>query len=158
MTSNIGAEAVEKNTTVGFGRAIMDDRVESENKVKLELKKHMAPELINRIDSIVVFETLGPDELGKICKLELRALKNLLREQLGVQLQCDQAAVDYMVEDSMEPGYGARPLKRYLNKTVMNAISDEYLKHPDMSSIMITANDDGLVYQSSYELSPHAAT
>ena len=157
MTSNIGAEAVEKNTTVGFGRVHMDDREETDSKVKGELKKHMAPELINRIDSIVVFDTLGAKELGKICKLELRELRRLLRDQLNIQLSYDQSAVDYIVEDSMEPGYGARPLKRYLNKTVMNSISDEYLKKPDMSHIMITANDDGLVYESSYELSPAAA-
>ena len=158
MTSNIGAEAVQKNTTVGFGRSYLDDRVETEAKVKSELSKHMAPELINRIDSIVVFDTLGETELAKICKLEFRHLKVLLREQLKVALTYDQSAVDYIVEDSHEPGYGARPLKRYLNKTVMNAISDEYLKHPDMSHINITANDTGLVYESSYELSPRAAT
>ena len=154
MTSNIGAEKLKKNTTVGFGRGIGDDRVETENKVKGELSKHMAPELINRIDSIVVFDSLDKKCLGKICKLEFRQLKQTLRQQIHVQLEYDAKAVEFIVDDSYEEGYGARPLRRYLNKTIMNAISDEYLKHPDMSRIHITSDGDKLIYEPDYELSP----
>jgi ATP-dependent Clp protease ATP-binding subunit ClpC len=146
MTSNIGSTAIQKSSTVGFGAAAQDDKIETESKIKSELTKHMAPELINRIDNVVIFNPLKKKELVNICKLEFTDLKRLLRKQINVRLTYTKEVPRAVVDECYEEGYGARPIKRYLHKTVMNGISDLYLKTPTAKHIEIGYEEDKLIY------------
>jgi ATP-dependent Clp protease ATP-binding subunit ClpC len=146
MTSNIGSSILAKDSTVGFGASFQDIKVETESKIKKELTKHMAPELINRIDDIVVFNSLDKKALYKICKLELNKLKKILRKQIKVKLTYSTEAAECIVNECYEEKYGARPIKRYLHKTVMNHISDNYLNNTDIKHIDLQVKDDKLEY------------
>lgn len=146
MTSNIAAEAIQKNTTVGFSRDYSDEKLEIDDKIKEELTKHMAPELLNRIDSVVMFNPLKPKVLGKICGLELEELRRILRKQIKVRLSWSKEVPVNIVDNCYEDGYGARPIKRYLHKEIMDSISDVYLDNPDCKHIKIELVGDKLTY------------
>ena len=145
MTSNIGSTLIQKSSTVGFAR-VEDDKVETANKIKKELTKTMAPELINRIDNVIIFNKLEKKQLYSICSLELVLAKKLLKKQLKIKLTYDSNVSNCIVDSCYEEAYGARPIKRYLRGAVMNAISDVYLENPKVSSIRITVKNDKLHY------------
>ena len=147
MTSNIGSALIQKNNTVGFG-TVNDDKVETANKIKKELTKTMAPELINRIDNVIIFNKLEKVHLYNICNLELRQVKAMIRKQLKLKLTYDSQVKNIIVDDCYEEGYGARPIKRYLRGAVMDSISDVYLEAPDTKHIHITSEDGKLHYTS----------
>jgi ATP-dependent Clp protease ATP-binding subunit ClpC len=147
MTSNIGSALLQKSHTVGFGR-IHDDKVETEHKIKKELTKTMAPELINRIDNIVIFNNLERDQLQSICELEVKHVKRMLRQQLGVKLTYDKTIHAQIIEDCYEEGYGARPIKRYLRGPVINELSDLYLQNTETRHIHISVQHGRLHYES----------
>jgi ATP-dependent Clp protease ATP-binding subunit ClpC len=129
MTSNIGSAAIQHNNTVGFGTFNVDQQVEQEDKIKKELSKHLAPELLNRIDDIVIFQPLKPDVLSRIAKLEIQHIKRSIKKKLGVALHVEPEVIDWIVDESYEEKYGARPVKRYIHKTLVNHIADTYLQH-----------------------------
>jgi ATP-dependent Clp protease ATP-binding subunit ClpC len=147
MTSNIGSALLQKSNTVGFGMLQSDDKIETESKIKKELTKTMAPELINRIDNVVIFNSLEKKQLYSICVLELKAVKAILRQQLKVKLTYDINVKQQVVEECFEEGFGARPIKRFLRSTVMNSISDIYLQHPECKHIHLSVKEDKLHYE-----------
>lgn len=146
MTSNIGSALLQKSTTVGFG-AMNDDKVETESKIKKELTKTMAPELINRIDNVIIFNSLEKEQLYKICKLELKHVKRIVRQQLKLKLVHDEESIKQIIDDCYEEGYGARPIKRYLRGAVMDSISDIYLENISVKQINLTVKAGKLHYE-----------
>ena len=121
MTGNIGAEQLSKNT-LGFGSGQQDD---GESEVLSELKKRFSPELINRIDNVVVFRKLGEEQMESICRILLRKLT--ARAQLcGIELSFTNDAVKHLCRDSSsgrERGMGARPLRRTITAEIENMLS-----------------------------------
>ena len=121
MTGNIGAEQLSKNT-LGFGSGQQDD---GESEVLSELKKRFSPELINRIDNVVVFRKLGEEQMESICRILLRKLT--ARAQLcGIELSFTNDAVKHICRDSSsgrERGMGARPLRRTITAEIENMLS-----------------------------------
>ena len=121
MTGNIGAEQLSKNT-LGFGSGQQDD---GESEVLSELKKRFSPELINRIDNVVVFRKLGEEQMESICRILLRKLT--ARAQLcGIELSFTNGAVKHLCRDSSsgrERGMGARPLRRTITAEIENMLS-----------------------------------
>ena len=121
MTGNIGAEQLSKNT-LGFGSGQQDD---GESEVLSELKKRFSPELINRIDNVVVFRKLGEEQMESICRILLRKLT--ARAQLcGIELSFTNDAVKHLCRDSSsgrERGMGARPLRRTITAAIENMLS-----------------------------------
>ena len=146
MTSNIGSALLQKNHTVGFNRQV-DDRVETESKIKKELTKTMAPELINRIDNVIIFNGLEPEQLHQICRLELKHVKRIVRSQLKLKLTFDRDIPKQVVDECYEEGYGARPIKRYLRSTVLNKISDLYLTDTSISGIHMSVKEGEICYE-----------
>lgn len=144
MTSNIGSHAMQNNTTVGFARSTMNIKEETHDKINKELSKYMAPELINRIDDVVIFNSLDTTVLNKVAMLELKDIKRRLKHKLGVSLHVDQSIANWVVEQSYEEKYGARPIKRYIHKTLLNDVADVYLQHTSCKSIKITIESDQL--------------
>lgn len=146
MTSNIGSGIIEKNTTVGFGTAFQDDNVETDYKIKQELTKHMAPELINRIDDIIIYHGLKKKELVSITRLEMAELKKTIRKQIKVKLTYKTDVLSWIVDQSYEEKYGARPIKRYINKNILDGIADTYLNNTTAKQIKLEIVDDALQY------------
>lgn len=129
MTSNIGAEKLQKEASFGFGavkRSDFDDLDElhdtNKSKVLEELKKMMRPELLNRIDKVIVFRALTKKDALKILDLQIADLRSRLVKK-GLGLQVDKNAKEYLLEQGYDALNGARPMRRLLQETVEDAIA-----------------------------------
>ncbi|MEK3888969.1 ATP-dependent protease ATP-binding subunit ClpC [Bacillus sp. FSL K6-3431] len=128
LTSNVGAQALQRNKYVGF--SIQDgaqDYKDMKSKVMEELKKAFRPEFLNRIDEIIVFHALEKLHLKEIVTLMADQLIKRLKEQ-EMDLELTEAAKEKITEEGYDPEYGARPLRRSLQKFVEDRLSEELLK------------------------------
>lgn len=128
MTSNVGAETLKRNKYVGFN---VQDETRSykdmKDKVMGELKKAFRPEFLNRIDEIIVFHSLEKKHLKDIVDLLVDQLINRLVE-LEIMLELTDAAKEKIAEEGYDPEYGARPLRRAIQKHIEDSLSEELLK------------------------------
>lgn len=128
MTSNVGAESLKKNKYVGFNLQDGEqDYKDMKGKVMEELKKAFRPEFLNRIDEIIVFHALEKTHLRNIVNLMSDQLIKRLNEQ-DITLQLTEAAIDKIAEEGYDPEYGARPLRRAIQKHIEDRLSEELLK------------------------------
>jgi len=107
-----------------------------------ELKKVFRPELINRIDEIIVFHQLSKDEIKQIIDLMLVRLQQQLAEQ-GVSIQLTDAAKDLLVEEGYDPAMGARPLRRAIQRLLEDPLADELLHGTLEEGLVIVVDRDG---------------
>ena len=130
MTSNIGARKLKDfGTGVGFGTAAQKQQESANARGVIEnaLKKAFAPEFLNRIDDVVVFNTLEKEDIDKIIDIELEKLLDRISE-LGYKLKLSKKARNFIAEKGFDKQYGARPLKRAIQKYVEDAIAEEIIK------------------------------
>lgn len=128
MTSNIGAEALKYQKNVGFGVGDKSDKYKDMKGTMLEeLKKAFKPEFINRIDETIVFHPLEKEDLKQIVSLMAKSLTKRLKEQ-GIELELTDSALGKIAEEGYDPQYGARPIRRALQKNVEDRLSEELLK------------------------------
>ena len=129
MTSNIGSRKLKDfGTGVGFGTASQKSQEDKNARSVIEnaLKKAFAPEFLNRIDDVVVFNALEKEDINKIIDIELEKL--LLRiKNLGYTLKLTKAAKDYIADKGFDKQYGARPLKRAIQKYVEDTLAEEII-------------------------------
>ncbi|MDO6598000.1 ATP-dependent Clp protease ATP-binding subunit [Oceanihabitans sp. 2_MG-2023] len=129
MTSNIGARKLKDfGTGVGFGTSSQKAQEDANAKSVIEnaLKKAFAPEFLNRIDDVVVFNALEKEDINKIIDIELEKL--LLRiKDLGYTLKLSKAAKNYIADKGFDKQYGARPLKRAIQKYIEDALAEEII-------------------------------
>jgi ATP-dependent Clp protease ATP-binding subunit ClpC len=145
MTSNIGARKLKDfGTGIGFGTASQKAQEDANTKGIIEnaLKKSFAPEFLNRIDDVVVFNTLEKEHINKIIDIELEKL--LLRiKDLGYHLKLSDKAKDYIAEKGFDKQYGARPLKRAIQKYIEDALAEEIISsHVETGDSIIIDLDD----------------
>ncbi len=129
MTSNVGAESIKNAKKVGFNRAV--DEAENyermRERVMEQLKLAFRPEFMNRIDEVIVFHSLNENELQQIVDLLLADLIKRVQEN-DFTLELTEQARSLILEQGYDPTYGARPLKRAIQKLVEDAVSEEILK------------------------------
>ncbi|MGV3487047.1 MAG: ATP-dependent protease ATP-binding subunit ClpC [Tuberibacillus sp.] len=128
MTSNVGADTIKRNKHVGF--AVGGDSGaygEMKSKVLDELKRTFRPEFLNRVDEIIVFHELGMEQIEKIVGLLANDLEKRLKDQ-GITITLTDDAKKQIAKEGYDPEYGARPLKRALQKKVEDRLSEELLK------------------------------
>ena len=129
MTSNVGADALKFNKYVGFN--LQDggktDYKDMKGKMLEELRKAFRPEFLNRLDEMIVFHSLEREHLKEIVTLMTEQLAKRLKEQ-GIDLELTEAAQDKILTEGYDPKYGARPLRRALQKHVEDRLSEELLK------------------------------
>jgi ATP-dependent Clp protease ATP-binding subunit ClpC len=128
MTSNLSARTIEKNTTIGFqreGEGESFDRMK-EN-VMTELKKTFNPEFLNRIDEAVMFHPLNLDHIKQIVDILLVRLNQQMAEH-GITLEIDDDAKLWLANKGFDPSYGARPLRRAIQRYVEDPLSEEVLR------------------------------
>jgi len=131
MTSNVGADLLNRQAALGFRKPGEADEMKSEyeamkEKVLDELKRRFRPEFLNRLDGVIVFRPLVRDEIKQIVDIQLRNLHNLLAEQ-ELALELTDAAKDLLAEKGYDPHFGARPLKRVIQELVVDPISEGLL-------------------------------
>ncbi|URD73059.1 Sigma-54 interaction domain [Musa troglodytarum] len=116
MTSNLGAEHLLAGMAGESSMQIARERV------LLEVRKHFRPELLNRLDEIVIFDPLSHDQLRKVARLQMKDVALRLAER-GIALAVSDAALDVVLSESYDPVYGARPIRRWLEKKVVTHLS-----------------------------------
>ncbi|WP_299284640.1 ATP-dependent Clp protease ATP-binding subunit [uncultured Mucilaginibacter sp.] len=130
MTSNIGARQLKDfGQGVGFTTAAKTDQADAHSRGVIEnaLKRAFAPEFLNRIDDVIVFNSLGKDEIFKIIDIELTALFDRVHS-LGFDVKLTLAAKEFIAEKGYDSQFGARPLKRAIQKYLEDPIAEEILK------------------------------
>ncbi len=130
MTSNIGARQLKDfGQGVGFSTTAKTDQADTHSRSVIEsaLKKAFAPEFLNRIDDVVVFNSLGKEEIYKIIDIELKSLFVRISD-LGYQIKLTDAAKEFIAEKGFDANFGARPLKRAIQKHLEDPIAEEILK------------------------------
>jgi ATP-dependent Clp protease ATP-binding subunit ClpC len=129
MTSNVGASSIGKNIKLGFsvGDESKDEYERMKQNVMEELKKSFRPEFLNRIDDVIVFHSLKEEHLSEIVTLMSEELRKRLSEQ-DIHVTMTEAATRHLAKEGFDPTYGARPLRRAIQKHVEDRLSEELLK------------------------------
>eukprot|EP00258_Populus_trichocarpa_P026397 XP_024442416.1 chaperone protein ClpB1 [Populus trichocarpa] len=144
MTSNLGAEHLLSGLLGKCSMQVARDRVMQ------EVRKQFRPELLNRLDEIVVFDPLSHDQLRKVARLQMKDVASRLAER-GIALAVTDAALDYILAESYDPVYGARPIRRWLERKVVTELSRMLVREEidENSTVYIDAGPDGqdLVYR-----------
>ena len=153
MTSNVGVELIKRDTTVGF--AVPKDEVKTrqqayekmKEKVMGEVKKTFRPEFLNRLDEIIVFHELTEEELRSIVDLLIKDLQErMVEHKLGIELT--EEAKSWLAKEGYDPQYGARPLRRAIERYVENPLSTKLLQSEfsQGDTIVVALKDGGLTF------------
>ncbi|MFH0918944.1 MAG: ATP-dependent Clp protease ATP-binding subunit [Fibrobacterota bacterium] len=148
MTSNVGTRDLRKNTAFGFSKDGSKSLQEAmESKVKDEVKKLFNPEFLNRIDETIIFNSLEKKELEQIVEILLKDVEDHMRAK-NITLVLTATAKEFIVEKGTEPGLGARPLKRAIERMIEDKLAEDFIrgKFKEGATIKITRKDDELVF------------
>ncbi len=152
MTSNVGGRDIAKGQGIGFQSEDSTEDVYSQMKGKVteELKHAFNPEFLNRVDGTVVFHALGVEEMRQIIDILLREVEGRLKDT-GVTLSVSDEAKDLLIEKGFDPAFGARPLRRAIQRYLEDPLSEEILKgnYSDGGQIIAERNGDELAFRSS---------
>ncbi len=152
MTSNTGADIIQKNFKElnEYNHEEVVDRTRDE--VVERLRQHMRPEFLNRIDEIVMFQPLKRKEIRKIVDIQFKQIQQRLHEA-GISLEATDEVLDYLGEQGFDPQFGARPLKRVLQRVILNELSKEILSGKVSKDAVVEAVlEDGAVRFENVEL------
>ena len=131
MTSNVGAELIKKQTSLGFGAPRSEGDAESydvmRRKIMDESKRVFKPEFLNRLDDLIVFHTLTKPDLVKIVDLEVGKVTARLRAR-EIELKLDDSAHEFLIEKGYDPAYGARPMRRAVERFMEDPLAEELLR------------------------------
>ena len=150
MTSNMGSDIIQEN----FENVTERNKEEVVEKTKAEvmvrLRETIRPEFLNRVDEIILFQPLMKSEIRGIVSIQLENLKSLVA-QSGIQLQFSDYLLDHLAENGFDPQFGARPLKRLIQKEIVNGLSKKILSgdidktHP----VLVDVFDGVVVFRNS---------
>jgi ATP-dependent Clp protease ATP-binding subunit ClpC len=146
MTSNLGTEYVRSSGSLGFLRNSDDSKErEAQEKIQSELKKTFRPEFVNRIDEIITFSALSMEEMIEIVDLQMSEVEERLAEH-GIRVELSQKAQEWLAEVGFDPDFGARPLKRALQKHIESPLSVKLLsgdfKKSDTVNVEVGGEED----------------
>ena len=159
MTSNIGAELIRKGSSIGFTSRSDETKTQQmdyermKEKLLDELKKTFRPEFLNRIDGVVVFHALTKEHIRKIVDLMLAQVSQQLAEK-GIKLEVTDAAKDFLGEKGYDEVFGARPLRRVIQDTVEDKLSESLLRgkfRPEDTAIVDLEGEEIVVHPAAVE-------
>ena len=145
MTSNLGTEFIHNGGTLGFLQPDSSDEEKlSHEKIEKALKSTFRPEFLNRIDEIIIFSQLNEEQMLKIVDLQMKEIQERLEEQ-GLQIQLSKAAREWIAKEGFDSNFGARPLKRILQKYIESSLSVDLLSGTFKSGdkVKIDLGEDG---------------
>ncbi len=150
MTSNLGTEFVTHSGTLGFhGQGGMDDQRKSEEKIEKALKDTFRPEFLNRIDEIIIFSPLSAEQMLSIVDLQMEQIRERLAEY-GLNVELSEEARTWLSEEGYDPAFGARPLRRALQKHVESPLSVKILQgeFKEGDTVLVDHDEEeGIVFQ-----------
>ncbi|HWR73261.1 MAG TPA: AAA family ATPase, partial [Nitrospirota bacterium] len=144
MTSNLGARMIDKDTPLGFQReSVKNQYSRMKENVISELKKSFNPEFLNRIDDVVVFHPLSQDHLVKIIDLLIGELNTHTLADRNIVIDVSLEVKEMIIRENYQPTYGARPLRRAIQKHIADPLSEAILKgtFKDSQKIMVVLKD-----------------
>ncbi|MEI6631238.1 MAG: ATP-dependent Clp protease ATP-binding subunit [bacterium] len=149
MTSNVGAELIRRTGSLGF-KSQKEDIGYQEMKDKLleEVKRTFKPEFLNRVDDIIVFRPLVKEDLERIIDIEIGFLAERLKEQ-KISLEVAQEAKDFLIEKGFDPVFGARPLKRTIQRFVEDPLASEIIskKFKEGCAVKVIRKNEELIFE-----------
>ena len=150
MTSNLGTQFVTHAGTLGFrGGTDEEGKADSDDKIYKALKDTFRPEFLNRIDEIIIFSTLTPEQMEQIVDLQMVKVSGRLAEH-GLHVELSPSARTWLAEEGYDPAFGARPLQRALQKFVESPLSVKILqgKFENGDTVIVDhLEDEGLVFR-----------
>lgn len=149
MTSNVGAHQIQHDSGIGF-RTVVDEKSDYEamkSKVTDELKRTFRPEFLNRVDEIIVFHALNKGHISQIVDIMLKDLRDHLKT-MDIELTVTEPAKDLLANRGFDPDFGARPLRRAIQRYIENPLSEEMLKgrFSEGAHITVDAQDGEIVF------------
>jgi len=148
MTSNVGAETIRRQTTIGFGPASEEASYEKmRDKIMEEAKKAFRPEFLNRLDGVIVFRSLSKADLIGVLGLEVQKVMERLKGK-KIRIELDEKAKNFLVEKGFDPIYGARPMRRAVESHLEDPLAEEILKGHlhENDPIQVTVENGKLVF------------
>ncbi|MDW8308501.1 MAG: ATP-dependent Clp protease ATP-binding subunit [Verrucomicrobiales bacterium] len=149
MTSNVGSETIRRQGTLGFGPVNEEASYEKmRERILEEAKKTFRPEFLNRLDDVIVFRPLGKPELIQILGLEIGKVLERLKKK-NIRLELDEKAKEFLVERGYDPQYGARPMRRAVERFLEDPLAEEILRGNlhEGEPILVTTDKDRLVFK-----------
>lgn len=123
MTSNIGSKFIDKMETIGFGNNSDEEKYnDTKEKIMTSLKDHFKPEFLNRLDDIIIFDTLKKESIAKIVDIQINIVKERLKDR-DIVLNVPKTVLEYLSEKGYNPQYGARPLKRLIQNEILTPVA-----------------------------------
>jgi ATP-dependent Clp protease ATP-binding subunit ClpC len=150
MTSNLGTEYVRRSGSLGFlQNTENDDDREAHDKIEKALKGAFRPEFLNRIDEIIMFSPLSVEQMEEIVDLQMKEMQDRLNE-FNIKIALTKHARTWLAKAGYDPAFGARPLRRALQKHVESPLSVELLEHKykEGGSVIVDVKDDKIVFKS----------
>ncbi|MGB0335109.1 MAG: ATP-dependent Clp protease ATP-binding subunit [Opitutales bacterium] len=158
MTSNVGADILQRNTSMGFG---IESNSENEyekirEKILDETKRVFKPEFLNRLNDLVIFRSLAKEDMSRIVDLELRNVATRLKER-ELEFEFSQACKDFLIEKGYDEKYGARPLRRSVEKYLEDALAESILtgeiKPGETIQVSVHEEGKGLKFEQAHSVS-----
>jgi len=123
MTSNIGAQYIDKMETIGFAKtSAKEDYEEAKNRVLASLKDYFRPEFLNRLDGTIIFDILSEDVVRRIVEKQITEIRKRLADK-DIELAISPSALEYLAKEGYDPHYGARPIKRLIQNKILNPVA-----------------------------------
>ena len=143
MTSNVGAEYARKVNTLGFGIKQDDADYDAMKEKMLEqAKKTFKPEFLNRLDDIIVFHSLTRDDLSQIVHIEVDKVAERIKAR-GITIKLTAEATEFLIEKGYDPAYGARPLRRAVERYLEDPMAEEILRGSFTGYSLVVIGKDG---------------
>jgi ATP-dependent Clp protease ATP-binding subunit ClpC len=149
MTSNVGAEIIKRQSSMGFGAVSGTDSYEQmRDKILEESKRVFKPEFLNRLDDMIVFHTLNRDDLVRIVDLEVAKVVGRVKAK-EIKIQVDPTAVEFLIDKGYDPTYGARPMRRAVEKYLEDPFAEELLRSNIKigDTVVVHAEGDKLAFR-----------
>jgi ATP-dependent Clp protease ATP-binding subunit ClpC len=150
MTSNLGARMIDKDTTLGFQQDSSKTQYEKmKDNVTSELRRSFNPEFLNRIDEVVVFHPLTQEHLVKIVDMLVGELNTQMIADRAVQLEVKQEVKEWLIRENYQPTYGARPMRRAVQKYLADPLSEDILRgrFKDVHKVLVTLKNGSIEFQ-----------
>src|SRR5580704_7274136 len=149
MTSNVGAEIIKRQVSMGFGAASGADSYEQmRDKILDESKRVFKPEFLNRLDDMIVFHTLNREDLVRIVDLEVAKVVDRVKAK-EIKIQVDPTAVEFLIDKGYDPTYGARPMRRAVERYLEDPFAEELLRSNIKigDTVVVHAEGDKLTFR-----------